>query len=107
MTSYHYHRHSEQLEAYRHYMQLLLASTNYYCTSLFFFIRFDPIKLEINTTGTRVSFQEVADARSSRYSSEYGERGAFIEVKKVVKDKEGEFTFSVKRDRLQLTQKTT
>ena len=37
--------HRDKLEAYRNYIENLLKDKKFYCTSLFFFIRFDPVKL--------------------------------------------------------------
>ncbi len=72
----------DKLEAYRSYIQNLLKDKKYYCTSLFFFIRFDPVKLQINITGNQLSFATVEQPndRQSRYLSEYEDKGGLIEV---------------------------
>ncbi len=103
----------DKLEAYRGYIENLLRNSRYYCTSLFFFIRFDPVKLEINVTGHQLSFTTVQQSeRLSRYLSEYEEKGAFIEVLRIDradKNKSGEdiLKFKLKRKDFILSNKTS
>lgn len=104
----------DKLEAYRGYIENLLKDKKYYCTSLFFFIRFDPVKLEINITGNQLSFASVEQQndRQSRYLSEYEDKGAFIEVlriDRVNKNKSGEdiCKFKIRRGGFVLSHKTT
>jgi hypothetical protein len=50
--------HKAKAEAFREYLQKLLQTDNYYCVSLFQFIRFDPIKLEPKLLNTEMSFSQ-------------------------------------------------
>jgi hypothetical protein len=104
----------DKLEAYRSYIENLLLNQKYYCTSLFFFIRFDPVKLEVNVTGNQLSFATVEQPndRKSRYLSEYEDKGSFIEVLRIdrtEKNKDGEdvLKFKLKRKDFVLSNKTT
>lgn len=43
--------HKSKAMAYRNYIQKLLSEEKYYCVSLFQFIRFDPVSIEVKTSG--------------------------------------------------------
>ena len=51
----------DRTQAYRSYIQKLLQNDKYYCPSLFQFIKFDPIRLEVKHLGGKISLHNVLE----------------------------------------------